>query len=327
MSPFPSNLVHYHLETLIIRNEVLLSGPVVVAEYLLIKVTKQMERFDANVGAFQAALEKRPKVLKAVRVYLPIYISVRVVDDLVSVVRSKPEVSTPFISGQLRAGFDVLTDHSLHICALTVRDNFSADLAATLKDSDNDCLSTWATLHNFRPLALVHEPGLTADERFIHFDVPGQFSLKASGLHCFANAMHHEPCRLLGNSDGPVNLIRRNSVLCRRNDPNRSKPLVQAQRRVLKNRARLCGELPFRMMAPTLPLVLIFEERHVSATTDGTDNTIRPEMLDHVIQAVVLVSKIQDRFLKCLRFLNSVFHESRVPGLCGFVTYVNAISK
>ena len=38
-------------------------------ESLLIKVTKQMKRFRAHIRATDTALEKRPKALKAIRVY------------------------------------------------------------------------------------------------------------------------------------------------------------------------------------------------------------------------------------------------------------------
>jgi hypothetical protein len=41
---------------------------VVVAKHLFVKVAKQMEWFDANIGSAKAALEQRPEVLDSVRV-------------------------------------------------------------------------------------------------------------------------------------------------------------------------------------------------------------------------------------------------------------------
>src|SRR6185437_9837346 len=109
---------------------------------------------------------------------------------------------------------------------------------------------------NFGALALVHEPGLIADERFIYFHVPGQFSLEATSLHCFANAMQHEPSCLLRDADSAVNFVRTNTVLRCRNHPHRSKPFVQTKRRVFKDRPGFRGELPRSMMASALPLAL-----------------------------------------------------------------------
>jgi hypothetical protein len=57
-----------HFKAIRVSNEVLPISAIVVTKYLLIEVTKQVERFNGNIGAFQAALYKTPKVLKAVRV-------------------------------------------------------------------------------------------------------------------------------------------------------------------------------------------------------------------------------------------------------------------
>jgi len=43
----------------------------VVAEYPFVEVAEEIERFDSNIGAFQAMLEKRPEAFHAVRVNLP----------------------------------------------------------------------------------------------------------------------------------------------------------------------------------------------------------------------------------------------------------------
>jgi hypothetical protein len=56
-------------------------------EALLVKVAEQVKRFNANVGAFDAALEQGPKVLNAVSVNVTVDVLMRVINDAVNVVR------------------------------------------------------------------------------------------------------------------------------------------------------------------------------------------------------------------------------------------------
>ena|SRR6266850_1628486 len=57
--------------------------PEVVAEHLLIQVAEEMERFHANVGSFESALEQAPEVFESVGVNLPVNIRLGMVNDLV----------------------------------------------------------------------------------------------------------------------------------------------------------------------------------------------------------------------------------------------------
>src|SRR5512135_1692477 len=59
---------------------------VVVAKGLLIEVTEKMERFDTNIRARDAALEKTPEVLKPVRMNSTVNILDSMINNLVSVV-------------------------------------------------------------------------------------------------------------------------------------------------------------------------------------------------------------------------------------------------
>ncbi len=63
---------------------------VIETEHLFIKVTEQMKRLYTNVGSSQPALEQRPEVLKAVRVYAAIYVLLRMIDDLMRVSVASP---------------------------------------------------------------------------------------------------------------------------------------------------------------------------------------------------------------------------------------------
>ncbi len=53
-----------------------------------------MKRFHANVGSRDAALEKRPEVLKAVGMYATVYVLNRMVNDLMRIVSFKSDRRT-----------------------------------------------------------------------------------------------------------------------------------------------------------------------------------------------------------------------------------------
>lgn len=62
------------LEAVTVVDFVLFGCAKVVSEHLLIEVTKQMERFDANVGSLKAALQKRPEIFQSVCMNLSVHV-------------------------------------------------------------------------------------------------------------------------------------------------------------------------------------------------------------------------------------------------------------
>src|SRR5579864_9208852 len=105
-----------------------------------------MERFDRNISTFQPALQERPKVFEPIRMHLPVYISIGMIDDLVRVLGSESEVGTPFIGVEFRPWMHMLPYDGLHRLPFAILNHFRPDVAATLKDSDHDGLSARATL-------------------------------------------------------------------------------------------------------------------------------------------------------------------------------------
>ncbi len=80
-----------------------------------------------------------------------------------------------------------------------------ARTSSTFEDASNDRLvDTARPLDLPRTLRLVHVPSLAADESLVYFDLTGQL-LERPGLHGEADAMQHEPRRLLGNAKRPPN--------------------------------------------------------------------------------------------------------------------------
>ena len=76
-------MTHSHMKTVAVANEMVFLGAIVVPEHLLIQVAEEMERFHANVGSFESALEQAPEVFESVGVNLPVNIRLGMVNDLV----------------------------------------------------------------------------------------------------------------------------------------------------------------------------------------------------------------------------------------------------
>ncbi len=300
-----------HTETVRVRDEVLFGSAIIVAEHLFIKVAKKMKRLDRNVSPFQSAFQETPEIFESVCVNLSVHIGVRVIDDVVNVFVAQSEVCAPFIGRKLRSRFHVFSHYGLNGMAFAVLDNFRSDMTTTFKNANHDGLSTRATFENFGAFGLVHETGLTADKGFINFDVPGQFSLEAASLHCFANAMHHEPCGFLRDAKIAGNLVAADSVLASSEHPRCRKPFVQAQRRILIDAANLDRKLPMVMSTLALPFALSRQESYIGATAYWTRNdTIRPAFMGQILDAGIGVIKQDDRFLQCSWLFDSGFHES-----------------
>lgn len=67
--------------------------------------------------------------------------------------------------------------------------------------------------------------------------------------YCHADAVKDKPCALLRDAKCPVNLVTADSVLCVRYQPDRRQQLIQAERRILEDRADLDAELFFASVA------------------------------------------------------------------------------
>ena len=72
-----------------------------------------MERFNANVGAADAALQERPEVLKAVRMDATVNVLHCMVYDLMRVFSSESFIRKQSVSVESRARLDVLFNFRL----------------------------------------------------------------------------------------------------------------------------------------------------------------------------------------------------------------------
>jgi hypothetical protein len=118
-------------------------------------------------------------------------------------------------------------------------------------------------------LALTHVLACSCEstnEGVINFGDPVHL-LECSGSHRVADAVEHEPRRLLGHCKGTPEFVRRDAVLAVGDEPDSGKPLVEAERGILEDRPDLEGEqlfapLALRNLAELLLPVEALNQRH-----------------------------------------------------------------
>ena len=103
-----------------------------------------------------------------------------------------------------------------------------------------------------------------------------------------------------------MNLVGTDTVFAIHNHPHRHEPFVQAQRGILKDRARLGCELAEIVLAATLPAVILRLEENLLAAASRAGHTIRPTVRNKVLAAVGRIGEIEDGVLKCGRFHASI---------------------
>jgi hypothetical protein len=144
----------------------------------------------------------------------------------------------------------------------------------------------------------MHIPRLAADERFIHFNFRAgttQFH-KRLILKRKSKALQHKPCRLLSYSNRAVNLHAGHAVLAINQHPKCRHPLIQSNRRVLKDRIHLERELLVAATAkPKLPSLNKVVFARVAARAN--DLAIRPAKLHGIVKGAVGIGEINDGFL------------------------------
>lgn len=135
-----------------------------------------------------------------------------------------------------------------------------------------------------------------------------------------SNAVEHEPCGLLTDSQSSVEFPRRNTILGVSEKPHGRKPLVQAQRRVFKDSASLDRELTFRVMTTALPALMLRHEADTLASAGGASDAVGPALRRKIVQAVRRNSIVDDGFLKSGGRL--AFHALRVRLKYGLVKFI-----
>src|SRR6266852_3427326 len=252
-----------------------------------------MERFNRHIRARDTALEEAPEVLKAIGVYAAIYVLSRMVNDLMRVVRCQSIVGHESVAVERRTSSYMLTYFLLQHGLATAGNNGSANFATSLQDA-HDCSFVFGASPSDATLAFayVHVSRLAADESLVHFDFAAEFGAKEIVLHCKANPLEHEPCRLLSDLHISRNLVTAHAVFAVREHPCCGKPLVERNGAVLIDRSDFDGELALRMMAATLPSAPLCVKANLCSLATGTDHAVRPAPDSNVVDAVVRIREV-----------------------------------
>lgn len=297
----------------------------VEAEYLLFDVSLQMPRTWRDVRSLDGALEHRPKAFNGIRVNVPANVLDRVIDNVVNVVLTQTRIRSERVGIDRRAGPNVLANLSLQRGALNARNNPSADLTLALHDPHNDRLTEgWAASALFG-LALGVAPRqrrtLRPKKRFVGLDRTRERFIRRMIAHGFANTVKHKPRRLLRNLQCASQFIRRYSVTIARNQPDRGKPLVQTDRRVLKDRPDLGRELLLALAAVPTTVLRKVRDLRVSAAHPGARHAVWPANLDKEVMGNLRVSELLNRLQH--RLWNGLLvHIPSIPEWITLVKYI-----
>jgi len=289
---------------------------IIEPERLLIDVAEQMEGFDADVGAVQLPLNERPKVFHPVSVNVSISVFDRVIDDPMSEAILQTIVGLQFIGEDCSPRFDMLVNVLLEFLLSAIVHNHRTDVSAAFQHAHHDSLVLAAGAGNFpRASGLVHIARLATHEGLVNLNFVAELSASEIVLHGQPEALKHEPCGLLRYSQRSVKFPRANAVLAICDHPHGHKPLVQANRRILKDRSDLDGKLRLRMASLALPQPARLQEGNILGATRRTDRAVLPfrPSRHQEVKAVVRIGVEDDRFLKCLWF--GCHDESSITGI------------
>jgi hypothetical protein len=317
--PLANNLADANIETLC-------HLPIVEAKCLFIDVAKQVERLYADVGSMQATFQETPEVFHHVGMNVTVCVLDSMVDNCVLIVCAQTFVRLQFIGEDRCACFDVLADLLLKFSLATIVYNEGSHVAAAFDHThDYGFIFAASSSNDALTLRLVHVARFSTDESFVNFDFAREFAAVLP-LLSETDSVQHEPRGLLGHSKCFRNFATAHTVLAVEYQPHCRKPLVQAQRRILKDGSNLRRELPSWMADAALPAQLILQKSDAGATAPWADNAVLPLRAtgDKVAQAVILIREVQDRFLQGLWFV-SVFHALIVRQNYVLVNYIFAL--
>jgi hypothetical protein len=307
-------LRHGEFESVGIIAALVLGSSIVVPENLFINVACKMKRFYSNVGAAQRSLKERPEILHAVHMHAALYVSLRLVHEVMH-----ESALHSVVVGDGAIGIDgapelhILENLILQRLACDVRYDRGADLSqVAVKDSLHDGLACRRALVSlfdceFHPAGAVHIRHLAAYKCFVHF----QFAAFAADLgriegmlsQDFADSLQHEPCRRLRHSQSAAKLMRTDTVFRIRQQPKRGHPLVKADGGIFHDGLYLDRELALAGVAE--PQAARLDERVLRRVAAWAYNVaIRPAQLLGILKAAVGVAKIDDGLLQRFRLWN-----------------------
>src|SRR6266516_3332283 len=280
---------------------------VIESESLLVKVAEKMKWLYRNISSTEGSLEQTPKVFNSVGVNDSVNVPLGMIDHFVGVILIKLSIRAKRIAVNSRASLDVFGHLAVERLALGVWHNHSPNLAMTRQQAHNRNLAgglvssskrSCKFSHTPSQCRTVHVPRLAADESFVNFDLAAKLG-EGSGLHSLAYSVKQEPCALLSNAEGAVNLVGTNAVLRVHYQHDSRQPLIQTDRAIFHDGAKLDAEVLFAALA--YPDATGFNKRvPVVTTARASDNAIRPTDRNHATERGIRVGKVDDCSLESL---------------------------
>src|SRR5438105_8351089 len=205
---------------------------------------------DRNISAFQATLEKCPKVFHAVSMDMsPDILFLRVVGRVVCIVITQTFIRSKFVSHNFGARLNTFPYLILQGASFAVWHNTGNHFALTFKHSHDDGFTdSPASLNLLGLFILVHVLRQATDERLIRFYLTGKL-LKGSALHRQSDPVKQKPCALLSDLDSSVNLIRTDTILGIDDHPHGGEPFIKSYRAVFHDGSELDREHLFASFA------------------------------------------------------------------------------
>jgi len=283
-------------------------GAFIETKSLFVEVPEQMKRLAINVGSFDRSFEQTPEVFETIGMHFPFGVANGVVNDLVVIILVHADIAAERIGMKIRALQNVFTDVALNLVIASGLKHLQFDARRAfsrraLKQALNGRLALPA--RNSVLLPLVAKAVAATDESLIAFNIATHLDDRLV-LHGEANALKHEPTRLLSDAKRTVKLVGANAVLGVDDQPEGREPLAKGNGAIFKNGSNLCGKLFAAALA--LPTLLRGKESHLVGLTMRARNlTGWPAQIDHEIQGASLVRKVGNCLLKSLRKFGRFF--------------------
>ncbi len=274
----------------------------IVAEHLFVQIPEEVKWLGADVGSLESALEQAPEVFEPVCVDLPVNVAFGMVNYSMDKILVQSLIGEKRIGVNGAASGNMISDFGLNRFLAAIRNDARANFAATLQDShDRSLVLGPSSGEAGSPLVGVHESRRAADESFVHFDFathpPERFILQGQ-----TNAVKHEPRGFLSDAKSARNFVGANPVLAVGEHPSRREPLVEADWRILEDGAHLDGELALGVMGGTLPDTARGAKGNTRRAASRADNPFGPAACHKVVEAIIWIREVKNRFLEALRF-------------------------
>src|SRR5438128_8147851 len=261
-----------------------------------------MKRFNADVCSLNHPFQECPKVFDAVCVNRTVNVVFGVFhESMGESFGAECVISTVFIGINVRSFFHAAFDDLVNRFHPLLRNNMSADFAflsvlgMSFKQSKHSLFTsaTRSSLNRLASAICVHVAGKTANIGFIDFNclAVAAHLFKTALLYSKPETVSHEPSGFLSNAKSAGNLTRTDPVLSASYHPHSSEPLIQWNRRILKDRADLHRKL-FLTFTAAPHTAIRHVDRLFGSAARAWRFTIRPTKRCHELNTNLFVGEI-----------------------------------